>query len=233
MNGNATGRLEWGLQAGIVTALALLAVGWGLAPKVVPLAPSIILIACGVFWHLAVSRLQVAHPRAVAVSVVFGAFSALVFVPSILVEYFGVTVNNTTMSVAMFALWLAAGTIVAVLTGRVGAAVLSSTVSAQIASLASVITMLASYYVLRGSALQERFFRTEGTYEDFARSGLKDFGTFVVEDMFGGTFFHMVLGTLAGALLGLVCGVTVVSLKAFFTRRGDRLPNRRMEPTRR
>jgi len=60
-------------------------------------------------------------------------------------------------------------------TARIRDAVWRSAPSGIIASIGVVITVLAAYCVLRGTALQERFFRTEGDYGDFARSGMSDF----------------------------------------------------------
>ena len=212
-------RLKWSLQASIVFALALVGFGWALVPTANPVAPAIVLIGCGVFWHWAISVLCRADQRSTYAVLIFGGLSALVFVPSILVEYTNRTVNNTAIFLALFALWLACGAMVGAVSGQLRQAVLSATVSAQIAALASIITMLASYYVLRGSDLQNHFFRTEGTYDDFARSGGRDFGAFVVEDMFGGTFFHLMLGTCAGALMGIIGGALVVGARRFFRQR--------------
>jgi len=65
---------------------------------------------------------------------------------------------------------------------------------------------------LRSSALQEQFFRIEGTYEDFARSGIGDFGTFVIGDLFGGAFFHLLFGGLFGVILGTLGGAVTIGL---------------------
>lgn len=83
-HGHSARRLEWSLQVGIVLSLALLTFGWVLVPSAVPLAPAIVLIACGWFWHVAISVLAGGHRRAALVTVAFGVFSALVFVPSAL-----------------------------------------------------------------------------------------------------------------------------------------------------
>ena len=66
--------------------------------------------------------------------------------------------------------------------------------------------------MLRGTTFQEQFFRTEGTYDDFARSGISDFRTFIMGDLFGGAFFHLLLGGLAGALLGSIGGGLMVGV---------------------
>ena len=105
---------------------------------------------------------------------------------------------------------------------------LSSTLSAQIGSPVSVGTILASHYLLRGSALQERFFRTEGIYQDFARSSTSDFGVFVMGDLFGGAFFHLLLGGFTGAFLGMIGGGLTVGVTQAFKRFRGGLPNTRL-----
>lgn len=40
-----------------------------------------------------------------------------------------------------------------------------------------------------------------------------DFGRFVVDDMFGGTFFHVVLGTLVGLGAGVLSAAIVGGVK--------------------
>ena len=169
-------------------------------------------MAYAVIAHVGVSVMAQGHPKTQWVTAAFGVLSAAVLVPSLLAEYFGRTVNNAVMVVVVSALWLCSGAVAARLTGRIRDAVLSSTLSAQIGSLANVGSILTSCYILKGSALQDRFFRTEGTYEDFARSGISDFGAFVMGDLFGGAFFHLLLGGLIGALLGMIGGVLTVGV---------------------
>jgi hypothetical protein len=146
------------------------------------------------------------------VTLACGSMSAAVLIRSLAVQYFGRTVNNTVMVVVVLGLWLFAGVVAAAATGRIVDAVFSSTLSAEIGSLANVGFILASYYILRGSALQEQFFRTEGTFDDFARSGGRDFGAFVMSDLFGGAFFHLLFGGLIGALLGTIGGAITVAI---------------------
>ena len=149
-----------------------------------PIAPAAVLMAYAVIAHVGVSVMAQGHPKTPWVTAAFGVLSAAVLVPSLLAEYFGRTVNNAVMVVVVSALWLCSGAVAARLTGRIRDAVLSSTLSAQIGSLANVGSILTSCYILKGSALQDRFFRTVGTYEDFARSGISDFGAFVMGDLF-------------------------------------------------
>jgi hypothetical protein len=207
MHGGTIGR---GIQTGVLLVFALLVFGWIQVPSAAPLAPAAVLIAYAVFAHFGWPITAQGNPKTPWITAAFGMLSAAVLVPSLLVEYFGRTVNNAVIVVIVVALWLCSGVLAARSTGRIRDAVVSSTSSAQIGSLANVGSILASYYALRGSARQDLFFRTEGTYEDFVRSGASDFSTFVLGDLFGGAFFHLLLGGLIGAFLGLIGGVVTV-----------------------
>ena len=84
-------------------------------------------------------------------------------------KYVGRTVDNGLVLGAVAASCRIAGAIAAWRTARIREAVWALTLSGMIVSIALVITVLGASYVLRGSALQERFFRTEADYDDFAR----------------------------------------------------------------
>ena len=100
---------------------------------------------------------------------VCGLLSAAVLIWSDAIQYFGRTANNGIMVAAVFGIWLVVGIAAAASTGRIRDAALSSTLSAEIGSLANVGFILAAYYVLKGSALQDQFFRTEGTLQRFRK----------------------------------------------------------------
>jgi hypothetical protein len=80
-------------------------------------------------------------------------------------------------------------------------------------SVAGSITILFIYgwlAVIGPSRLCRRhadILRAEGDYEDFARSGLSDFNAFIMEDFMGATFFHLLLGPLVAAILGIPGGL--------------------------
>jgi hypothetical protein len=64
------------------------------------------------------------------------------------------------------------------------------------------------YLVGYGSATYDRALRAEGEYEDFHRSGLTDFTTFLLRDFLGAGFLHLLLGVLLA--LGAGSGVAAV-----------------------
>jgi hypothetical protein len=202
--------MERSIQLALLFVLALLLRGWALAPSVDPLAPAAMLAAYGVAAHYAVRTIMERDWRILRATIVCGFLSAVVFVPSILIEYAGRTVDNGIITGAVVTLCALAAAVAAWRTARVRDAVCASTLSAMIGLLAFVSAVLLSYYLLRGSALQDRFFRTEGDYDDFTRSGMTDFNTWVMGDLFGGVFFHLLLGAVIAAAVGSAAGILAI-----------------------
>ncbi len=81
--------------------------------------------------------------------------------------------------------------------------------------------LLSTYYVFRGTPIQEQLFRAEGTYEDFARSGMSDFAAFAMEDLLGAGFFHLLLAPIIGAVLGGMGGLIGKGLRRLKKRDAD------------
>jgi hypothetical protein len=67
--------------------------------------------------------------------------------------------------------------------------------------------VLLIFYIFRGSARQALVFTAAGNYADFAWSGMQDFNAFMMEDFFGGGFFHLVLIPILAAILGTLAGL--------------------------
>lgn len=61
-------------------------------------------------------------------------------------------------------------------------------------------------------------------------NAISDFGVFVMGDLFGGAFFHLLLGALLGALLGTLGGALTVGVTRVLNRPGG-LPDTRLHPT--
>jgi uncharacterized membrane protein len=226
----AARRLAWIVHTGVAAVLFLLAFGWSLAPAIAPIAPSVVLLAYVLLAHFSVVAGGHTGARVQLFTLACGSVSGGVLIWSDVIQHFGSTANNTIVVAVVAASWQVAGIVVAWWTNRIRNAVLSSLLSAEIGSLANVGFILGSYYVLRGSALQTRFFRSEGTYNDFARSGAQDFGSFVIGDLFGGAFFHLLFGVLVGATLGAIAGSLTIGV-AHVIKRQRSLPNTRLHPT--
>jgi hypothetical protein len=203
--------VAWSVQATCVLVLLLLGFGWMLAPAVVPIAPAAVLIGYFVLAHVSVPMARPGTATIQRVTAACGIMSAAVLIRALVVQYFGRTANNAVMVTVVFGLWFLVGVVTAAQTGRIRDAAMHSTLSAQIGLLANVGFILASYYVLRGSPVQEQFFRLEGTFDDFGRSGMGDFNAFVIGDLFGGAFFHLLLGGVCGALLGTLGGALTIA----------------------
>jgi hypothetical protein len=104
----------------------------------------------------------------------------------------------------VFALLFGVSFWVAYRTHAIRSGILAAVWSALIASLIWVLAVLVVFYLFNGSAQQTQVFQAEGNFEDFARSGVKDFNTFVMEDFMGASFFHSLLIPLAAALVGAI-----------------------------
>jgi hypothetical protein len=63
------------------------------------------------------------------------------------------------------------------------------------------------FYAFRGTAQQAEVLRAEGDFEDFRRSGLADMDVFVMGDMLGAGFYHLLLSPVFGAILGGLGGL--------------------------
>jgi hypothetical protein len=63
------------------------------------------------------------------------------------------------------------------------------------------------YYVFHNSSVIDRVWRAEGTYDDFARSGLTDIRVFVLQDYWGAGFFHLAGALVIALLFGLPAAV--------------------------
>ena len=107
----------------------------------------------------------------------------------------------------VFAVIFGAGVVQAYRSRRIRSGILASVVSSMLASVIWLIFVLLTFYIFRGSARQALVFTAEGNYADFASSGMQDFNAFIMEDFFGGGFFHLVLVPILAILLGTAGGL--------------------------
>jgi hypothetical protein len=218
MTTDAARRLERVVLAAIAVLLSLLATGWALAHGATPWPAVAVLLGCAALTRLAL-RWPGLGASTPSIAAWFGVAAALVFVPSIWIEYVGRTVDNRLLTVTILSLWTTAGVVATRASGRVRDATIASTVSAILSTVVFLIAVLGAYDVLRGSALQDVFFRTEGTYDDFRHSGGADLATFVIDDMFGGVFFHLLFGTLIASGVGSAGGAATATILRLRRRR--------------
>jgi hypothetical protein len=79
--------------------------------------------------------------------------------------------------------------------------------TAMLSAVAWLVCVLLVFYLFRGSPRQALVFAAEGNLEDFARSGMSDFNTFMMEDFLGAGFFHLLLAPLVAVLFGTLGGL--------------------------
>ncbi|SPE56481.1 membrane hypothetical protein [Verrucomicrobia bacterium] len=198
----------------MVVAVALVISGRLLVPGMSfasTMGALVILLAYGGLAAFCPARWHQRHPEVLRLGIVFGLLAGAVFAVEIVLEYVLLPANNSRYGLVEFGLaflcYFASAVVSALRMRSIKDAVLTSVTSAFIASLIWVITLLAVFYAFRGSARQVLVLRGEGDYEDFARSGMSNFDVFIMEDLMGATFFHLLLGLLVAAVLGAFGGV--------------------------
>lgn len=202
------------LLFGVLVALALVMAGRLLIPAMSFISvtgASTILIVYGGMAALFPSRLYRRHPAILRGAITFGLLAGVVFGGEMILEYVVLPTNNSLFGWvefgSVFALYFASALVAALRSRSMKTAVLTAVASAFIASLLWAIFVLAIFYAFRGSPRQALVLRAEGDYEDFARSGMSDFNTFIMEDFMGAIFFHLLLGPMVAAVLGVLGGL--------------------------
>jgi hypothetical protein len=196
------------LLVGVLLGLCLVLLGWALVPTASLLSVAgacLILIIYGLVYYFALPRVS---PQVIRWALLFGLLAGVVFVAEILMEYALLPKDNTSWGIAEFALiffiYLVSAFWTAYRSRNLRAGLLTAVLTAMVSSLIWVIAVLAVFYAFRGSPSQQQVFATEGNYADFARSGMADFNTFIMEDFFGAVFFHSLLMPLVAAILGVI-----------------------------
>lgn len=206
--------LQKSLLSGVLVALVLVFAGRLLVPAtsfISTTAAAAILLAYGGIAASCPVRLHRRHPDILRWAIIFGLLAGAVFAGEIVLEYVLLPTDNSHYGMAEFgtvlALYFASAFVAALRSLSIKNAILTSVASAFMASLIWVIIVLAVFYAFRGSPRQALVFRAEGDYEDFARSGMGDFNAFIMEDFMGATFFHLLLGPVVAAVLGVLGGL--------------------------
>lgn len=205
------------IVAGAAACLGLVAYGFNEHPQASLLsvaAASAILISYGALG-LALGSLKwsaVLRPASIA-----GLMAGAVFAAEILLEYTFRPANNVVWGYfefgTVFLIYaLTAGW--AAWRGRaIGDGVRAAFVAAVISSLIWCLVLLSVFYAFEGTSTQAAVLIAEGDPEDFLKSGMSDYRTFLVEDLFGATFFHLLLGPMIGAVLGVISSLLVATFK--------------------
>jgi hypothetical protein len=183
--------------------------GWISTPGVSSLSVSwAVLILCIYalisFWGAPL--LERIQPPVVQLVFALGLACGFVFMAEILLEYGLLPRDNTLFGTVEFGLvflgYFLAGLLAFLRTRRWYAALTVAVATSMLASLLWALAILLTFYVFRGTPAQKLVFMAEGNFDDFIRSGMHNFDTFVMEDFFGAIFFHLLLGPLAALILG-------------------------------
>lgn len=195
--------------SGVLFALVLVGLGKVLVPATnwlgILSASAIMLVYGAVAWFL-FPRI----PRQVfALATRFGLIAAL-FAGEHILEYIFLPNDNTRWGYVefggVFLLFFVAALLTSWRSKRLKDGIVAALVTSLIYSLVWVIIVLFMLHLFLGSARQEHVLRSEGAYDDFARSGLSDFTTFTMEDSLGAAFFHPILAPLFALILGTIGG---------------------------
>ena len=207
----ANDRIAWLLAAGSAGGLVLAGFGWLRHPGISLLsvaAAALVLALYGVVALRWASRL--APPGSLVARAAWwgGLAATLVFCGEIILEYALLPADNSRFGLVEFgAVWLTYLVVAAVIasSGRpLRACIAGAVLAAMISSVLWCVCLLATYQWFEGTARQAGVLLAEGDFDDFRRSGMASFATFEMEDLFGATFFHLLLGPMIAAVLACV-----------------------------
>ena len=195
----------------VLLGLGLVILGWLLVPAASLLSVAsacLVLVVYGLVGYFGFRRIR---PEILLPAGVFGLIAGAIFAGEILLEYALLPRDNTSWGGiefgSVFAIYFLSSVVVGYRCKSVRYGILAAVVNAMLSSVIWLIFALLTFYIFRGTARQEQVFTAEGNYADFASSGMSDFGRFVMEDFFGAGFFHLLLGPLAAAILGMLGGL--------------------------
>jgi hypothetical protein len=208
---------------GVLLGLILVILGRILVPatNLISVAGAcLILILYGLAAYFVFPRLSPAAIRIVRVS---GLLAGLIFAGEILLEYALLPSDNTRWGLiefgTVFVIYFLAGLWAAYQTRSIKFGTLAAVLTAMLSSVIWLLCLLLTFYLFRGTPRQELVLKAEGSFEDFARSGMSDFSTFIMEDQLGAGFFHLLLAPLIAAILGAIAGVLGKGLAQLRTHR--------------
>jgi hypothetical protein len=203
-SGRGAATLFW---SGSGIALALVAVGWMRHPDMSLLsvfAAATVLVIYAWGGPRAIGYVQSPSPSP-SLAVGCGLLAGLIFAAEIALEYVLTPRDNSSWGLiefgSVFAIYAAVGGIMAARGEPLGRAVTAAILAAMISSIIWCIWLLGVFHLFEGTARQTSVLLSEGDFEDFRRSGMASFSAFMIEDLYGAVFFHLLLGPLIALLL--------------------------------
>lgn len=201
-----TRHLGSGLVLGSVGAMLLVLIAWVRHPHIS------VASGCGatvpLLLYAAVGlRLHRRCPRIALFTLGAGLLAGTVFVAEVIGEYVVLPSDNSRWGAVEFGTVFLLYATVAAAAGwrgeRMTSAASQAALAAIVASLIWCLAVLGCFLLFEGTGRQAAVLRAEGDFLDFQASGGGDFSTFITEDFFGATFFHLLLGPLLAAMLAL------------------------------
>lgn len=143
----------------------------------------------------------------------FGLAAGAVYASEILLEY--AILPDTKLNVrlgwmeygSVLALYCLAGLGTSTQAGKASPGLWAAFWSSIIASLIWLAALLLATEAFWGTHRQYQVFLAEGDYDDFARSGMGDFNAFIMQDLRGASFFHLLLGPASALIAGGIGGL--------------------------
>jgi hypothetical protein len=217
--------MRWAMAAGAFATAGLVLFGAFTTPhffegdrRWIGVAAAVgVVLAYGAAGWFAIPALRRGESGVLRVAGVTGLAAGAVYAAEVIAEYAIRPADNTPWGLVefglVFALMALAGGILAWRTGRLRPALAGGLWTAFIGPLIWYAVVLTVFYLFRGTAAQEAVLRAEGDYEDFARSGLRDFNVFIMQDFLGAGFYHLLLSPVFGLVMGAVGAAPVLLLR--------------------
>ena len=197
-----------GFLLGVLLGLILVILGWILNPKTNFLSVAAICLILAIYSLVGYFGFPRIRPEILSLVSVFGLIASTIFASEILLEYVFLPKDNTSWGIiefgSIFVSYFLSGLVTTYKSKGIKYGILAAVASAMLSSVAWLLFILLMFYIFRGTVRQETVFMAEGNFEDFARSGMSDFNTFVMEDFLGAGFFHLLLSPLLATVLGTV-----------------------------
>jgi hypothetical protein len=165
-----------------------------------------ILVAYGTIGWLGPPMTNRLDTRILGAAVLTGGTAGILFGLEMVAEYVLLPSDNALFGLmefgTVFFLFFLSAVWVAFRTRRIGFGILTALWSSGIASLIWLGSLLVITYAFHGSGRQTQVFRAEGNFEDFTRSGQTDFEAFIMQDLMGAGFYHLLLSPIIASLVG-------------------------------
>jgi hypothetical protein len=144
-------------------------------------------------------------PRTAGISLGFGALFAAVYLGFLARDFAGIAVGVDDGPATLYSLFVGAAVLAGAAGARsrwFGAGVMAAVWALVIGTAIWSLGLLLLNYGLWGSAHWYQFWLQDGEVDDFHRSGGRDLGLYLLQNLQGALFFHQVLSAVVGVVGG-------------------------------